>query len=59
MVKNAFYHQLHAVQQSFSKDGIVIIMGDLNVTVGSNDTFLGYVMVKHGFGDPLRGGGGG
>lgn len=45
-VKDAFYEQMHATRERLRKDDIVIVMGNLNGKVGSNNTLSGHMTGK-------------
>lgn len=46
--KDIFYGQLHAVQGKLPKVNIVIVIGDLNAKMASNNILLGHMMRKDG-----------
>ena len=49
-VKDAFYDQLQTAVQSVHAHDILLILGDLNAKVGSDNTWREHVMGKHGIG---------
>ena len=48
--KDKFYSRLNAVYGSTSRGDIVIVMGDLNAKVGVGNSFVKYVVGRHGVG---------
>lgn len=48
--KDNFYNQLNSVISKVQKGDILMLMGDLNAKVGSDNSNLEHVMGKHGLG---------
>jgi exonuclease III len=49
--KEEFYQQLSETKATASKRGEIIVMGDMNAKVGSNNEDLEHVMGRHGIGN--------
>lgn len=53
MKNDAFYEQLHPIQERLPKGDTVIVMANLNVMMVSDNIPFGHVMVKQGLGDRI------
>jgi hypothetical protein len=50
-IKEAFYHQINEAIRKTPRKDVIVVMGDLNAKVGSNNEGLEHIMGKHGLGD--------
>jgi len=50
-MKENFYQQLHEKITAVYKRNVIIVMGDTNAKIGSNNEGLGHVMGRHGIGN--------
>jgi hypothetical protein len=50
-IKDAFYDNLNATMTNVDKNDLVILMGDFNAKVGSDNENLQHVMGRHGIGE--------
>ena len=49
-VKDAFYSELSASYKNVPKGDIIIVMGDMNASVGESNAQVQHIMGKHGYG---------
>jgi len=50
-MKEKFYQQLHETITTVQKRDVIIVMGDMNAKIGSNNEDLEHVMGRHGIGN--------
>ena len=50
-MKEKFYQQLHETITTVQKRDVILVMGDMNAKVGSNNEGLEHVMGRHGIGN--------
>jgi len=50
-MKENFYQQLHEKITAVYKRNVIIVMGDMNAKIGSNNEGLEHVMGRHGIGN--------
>ena len=50
-MKEKFYQQLHETIITVQKRDVIIVMGDMNAKIGSNNEGLVHVMGRHGVGN--------
>jgi exonuclease III len=50
-MKEKFYQQLHETITAVQKRDVMIVMGDMNAKLGSNNDGLEHVMGRHGIGN--------
>jgi len=55
-MKEKFYQQLHETITAVQKMDVIIVMGDMNAKIGSNNEGLEHVMGRHGIGNMSKNG---
>ena len=55
-MKEKFYQQLHETITAVQKRDVIIVMGDMNAKIGSNNECLQHVMGRHGIGSMNKNG---
>jgi len=55
-MKENFYQQMHETITAVQKRDVIIVMGDRNAKIGSNNDGLEHVMDRHGMGNMIENG---